>query len=99
MKSGYDCFVPHDLKHLKLNIDAELQSLINKANLLLGKLDGITTVLSNIVLFVSMYVQKEAVISSQIEVTQASLIDVFQKDRETSEIVIISKPLTIFLLE
>ncbi len=93
MKSGYDCFVPHDLKHLKLNIDAELQSLINKANLLLGKLDGIATVLPDIDLFVSMYVQKEAVISSQIEGTQASLIDVLQKDRknekikETSEIV------------
>ncbi len=86
IKSGYECFVPHDLKHLKLNIDAKLQSLINKANLLLGKLDGIATVLPDIDLFVSMYVQKEAVISSQIEGTQASLIDVLQKDRKNEKI-------------
>lgn len=37
-------------------------------------------------LFVSMYVQKEAVISSQIEGTQASLIDVLQKDRANEKI-------------
>ena len=86
MQSGYECFVPHDLKHLKLNIDAELQSLINKANLLLGKLDGMATILPDIDLFVSMYVQKEAVISSQIEGTQASLIDVLQKDRKQEKI-------------
>ena len=49
--------------------------------------------LPDIDLFVSMYVQKEAVISSQIEGTQASLVDVLQKDRtnekikETEEIV------------
>ena len=86
MQSGYECFVPHDLKHLKLNIDAELQSLINKANLLLGKLDGMATILPDIDLFVSMYVQKEAVISSQIEGTQASLIDVLQKDKKQEKI-------------
>ncbi len=86
MQSGYECFVPHDLKHLKLNINAELQSLINKANLLLGKLDGMATILPDIDLFVSMYVQKEAVISSQIEGTQASLIDVLQKDRKQEKI-------------
>lgn len=86
MQSGYECFVPHDLKHLKLNIDAELQSLINKANLLLGKLDGMATILPDIDLFVYMYVQKEAVISSQIEGTQASLTDVLQKDRKQEKI-------------
>ena len=30
IQSGYECFVPHDLKHLKLNLDAELQSLMIK---------------------------------------------------------------------
>ena len=86
MQSGYKCFIPHDLKHLKLNIDAELQSLINKANLLLGKLDGVATTLPDIDLFVSMHVQKEAVISSQIEGTHASLIDVLQKARKNEKI-------------
>ena len=86
MQSDYECVVPHDLKYLKLNIDGELQNLINRAYLLLGRLDGMATTLPDINLFVSMYVQKEAVISSQIEGTQASLIDVLQKDRKNEKI-------------
>ena len=86
MQSDYECFVPHDLKYLKLNIDGELQNLINRAYLLLGRSDGMATTLPDIDLFVSMYVQKEAVISSQIEGTQASLIDVLQKDRKNEKI-------------
>ena len=86
MQSDYECFVPQDLKYLKFNIDEELQNLINRAYLLLGRLDGMATTLPDINLFVSMYVQKEAVISSQIEGTQASLIDVLQKDRKNEKI-------------
>ena len=86
MQSNYECFVPHDLKYLKFNIDEEFQNLINRAYLLLGRLDGMATILPDINLFVSMYVQKEAVISSQIEGTQASLIDVLQKDRKNEKI-------------
>ena len=86
MQSDYECFVPHDLKYLKFNIDEEFQNLINRAYLLLGRLDGMATTLPDINLFVSMYVQKEAVISSQIEGTQASLIDVLQKDRKNEKI-------------
>ncbi len=86
MQSDYECFIPHNLKELKLDIDDQLQSLINKAYLLLGRLDGMAIILPDIDLFVSMYVQKEAVISSQIEGTQASLIDVLQKDRNNEKI-------------
>ena len=86
MQSNYECFVLHDLKYLKFNIDEEFQNLINRAYLLLGRLDGMATTLPDINLFVSMYVQKEAVISSQIEGTQASLIDVLQKDRKNEKI-------------
>lgn len=86
MQSNYECFVPQDLKYLKFNIDEEFQNLINRAYLLLGRLDGMATTLPDINLFVSMYVQKEAVISSQIEGTQASLIDVLQKDRKNEKI-------------
>ena len=86
MQSNYECFVPHDLKYLKFNIDEEFQNLINRAYLLLGRLDGMATTLPDINLFVSMYVQKEAVISSQIEGTQVSLIDVLQKDRKNEKI-------------
>lgn len=86
MQSDYECFIPHDLKELKLDIDGKLQNLINEAYLLLGRLDGMAITLPDIDLFVSMYVQKEAVISSQIEGTQASLVDVLQKDRNNEKI-------------
>ena len=86
MQSDYEYFVPHDLKYLKFNIDEELQNLINRAYLLLGRLDGMAITLPDIDLFVSMYVQKEAVISSQIEGTQASLVDVLQKDKRNEKI-------------
>ena len=86
MQSDYECFILHNLKELKLDIDDQLQSLINKAYLLLGRLDGMAITLPDIDLFVSMYVQKEAVISSQIEGTQASLIDVLQKYRNNEKI-------------
>ena len=86
MQSDYQCFVPHNLKDIKLNIDSEINALVNKAYLLLGRLDGMAITLPDIDLFVSMYVQKEAVISSQIEGTQASLVDVLQKDKEKEKI-------------
>ncbi len=93
METGYDCFIPHALKDIKIVLDDELTHLLYKAYLLLGKLDGVAVTLPDVDLFVSMYVQKEAVISSQIEGTQASLTDVLQKDKcvekiqETEEIV------------
>ena len=86
MQSDYQCFVPHNLKDIKLNIDSEINALVNKAYLLLGRLDGMAITLPDIDLFVSMYVQKEAVISSQIEGPQASLVDVLQKDKGKEKI-------------
>lgn len=85
-QSDYECFIPHNLKDLKTNIDDDMNRLINRAYLFLGRLDGMAITLPDIDLFVSMYVQKEAVISSQIEGTQASLVDVLQKDRKNEKI-------------
>jgi Fic family protein len=48
----------------------------------LGRLDGIATILPNPDLFVAMYIRKEAVLSSQIEGTRATLIDIL--DYETT---------------
>ncbi len=86
MQSDYECFVPRSLKEVKVYIDEEMNKLINKAYLLLGRLDGMAITLPDIDLFVPMYVQKEAVISSQIEGTQASLVDALQKDRNNEKI-------------
>lgn len=85
MQSGYGCFIPHNLKDLTITIDDDMNRLIHRAYLLLGRLDGMAITLPDIDLFVSMYVQKEAVISSQIEGTQASLVDVLQKDRKNKK--------------
>lgn len=86
IQSDYECFIPHSLKGIKIDVDDELNRLMNKAYLLLGRLDGMAITLPDVDLFVSMYVQKEAVISSQIEGTQASLVDVLQKDRDNEKI-------------
>jgi Fic family protein len=59
-------------------MDAEMFDLLSRADRALGRLDGSTEVLPNPDLFVMMYVRKEAVLSSQIEGTQASLADVLE---------------------
>lgn len=64
-------------------------SLLSAADRKLGRLDGITQILPNPELFVAMYVKKEAVLSSQIEGTQASLTDVLEintKDEKHEDI-------------
>ena len=74
---GYRSFVPKPLPpNPQLMLDSEMLDLLSKANLALGRLDRRRRMLPNADLFVAMYVNKEAVLSSQIEGTQASLVDV-----------------------
>ncbi len=52
----------------------------------LARLDGMGRILPNVDLFIAMYVRKEALLSSQIEGTQASLEDLFEfESGETPE--------------
>ena len=62
----------------------ELRGRFDEAHLALGRLDGISTFLPDISLFLYMYVRKEAVLSSMIEGTQSSLSDLmlFELDME-----------------
>lgn len=53
----------------------ELVELLDWATAAFGHLDGVTTVLPAPPLFIYMYVQKQVVLSSQIEGTQSSLSD------------------------
>lgn len=77
--TGYKAFRPNPLPPSPdLTIDNEMLSLLSKADRSLGRLDGVTQTLPNPDLFVSMYVKKEALLSSQIEGTQASLIEVLE---------------------
>lgn len=52
-----------------------IQGMLDKTNQLLGRLDGISVIIPDKILFLFMYVRKEAVVSSQIEGTQSSLAD------------------------
>jgi Fic family protein len=77
--TGYKAFDPKPLPpNPPLKIDVKLSRLLSEADLALGRLDGISTLLPNPDLFVSMYVRQEAVFSSQIDGTQTTLEDLFQ---------------------
>src|SRR5687768_14510993 len=95
--SGYRAFIPERLPPQPgIHYDAEMQDLLSKADRALGRLDGSIQTLPNPDLFVFMYVRKEAVLSSQIEGTQASIndlikaeADIFDADRpeDVSEVI------------
>lgn len=91
---GYSAFIPAKLPpEPPIIIDSEMQKLLSLADRKLGRLDGITQILPNPELFVAMYVKKEAVLSAQIEGTQASLVDVLNtpssetNDRAYNEVI------------
>lgn len=82
--SGYKAFIPTPLPpHPAIKIDENLQTLLWEATLLLARLDGMAYTLPNTDLFISMYVKKEALLSAQIEGTQASLEDLFEFEKGT----------------
>lgn len=73
----YKSFLPSPLPPSPdLQLDEQMNNLLIKANATLAQLEAISTRLPNIALFVSMYVRKEALLSSQIEGTQATLDDI-----------------------
>lgn len=73
----YKSFVPTALPPKPpLALDDALSSLLIKANCAVAKLEAIGSRLPSVPLFVSMYVRKEALLSSQIEGTQATLDDI-----------------------
>ena len=75
--TGYRAFIPSSFPPDPLPaLGPALVSSLARASTALGRLDGSTTVLPNPELFVSSFVNKEALLSSQIEGTQASLEDV-----------------------
>jgi Fic family protein len=83
--TGYDAFIPKELmpNGPAYTRDTEYERLISEAYLKLGELNGITQVLPDPDLFVAFYVQKEALLSSQIEGTQSSMDEVIQVDEQT----------------
>jgi len=75
---AYETFKPRPLPPVpSIEINDEMDRLIKRAYHLLGMLDGYSKLIPNKNLFLSMYVRKEALLSSQIEGTQATLDDLF----------------------
>ena len=73
----YKSFVPNPLPPSPpIELTEDIIALLVKANSQLAVLESLATHIPNIELFVSMYVRKEALMSSQIEGTQATLEDV-----------------------
>jgi len=81
---GYASFIPKPLPPIPpIRMDNKMMNILSQADRALGRLDGAREILPNPELFVYMYVRKEAVLSSQIEGTQASLMDLLEYEADT----------------
>lgn len=79
----YQSFVPSSLPPAPpLEMDGDMLKLLFEAHRSLSMLEGISSRIPDVDLFVSMYVRKEALLSSQIEGTQATLEDVLDPNAE-----------------
>jgi Fic family protein len=76
-ESAYKSFAPTPLPPKpSLELDSDTVALLVAATKQLALLDGRSSHIPNVNLFVSMYVRKEALMSTQLEGTQATLEDV-----------------------
>ena len=77
----YQSFRPSPLPpNPELNISSDIVKKLVEANRDLVQLDTAAKLIPNVELFISMYVRKEALISSQIEGTQCTLEDVLDPE-------------------
>lgn len=84
-EAEYKSFSPSPLPpNPPLVLDNETLDILVKANSRLAALDKMTELIPNINLFISMYVRKEALLSSQIEGTQTTLEDVLDPYIDTN---------------
>ena len=82
---SYKSFKPSDLPpNPNIEIDEDMLGLISEASRILGKLDQKSDEIPNKELYISMYIRKEALLSSQIEGTQATLDDIFDPNIGTN---------------
>lgn len=80
-EAAYQSFKPSPLPpNPELNINSDIVKKLVEANRDLVRLDTAAKLIPNVELFISMYVRKEALISSQIEGTQCTLDDVLDPE-------------------
>jgi len=83
---GYKAFIPNRFPPKQgFNLSADIIQKANFATLKLGKLDGITQLLPDVDFFIFMYIRKDAASSSQIEGTQATMIDAIEAESKISD--------------
>lgn len=84
--AGFSAFIPNSFPPRPLPaMDGEALSMLERATVLLGRLDGITELLPDVDFFITMYVAKEASLSSQLEGTQATLFDAIKAEASIRE--------------
>ena len=81
--AGFDAFVPASFPPTDLIIDDDLLLELGRADRALARLDGAASVLPAVDHFIRMYVFQEAATSSQIEGTQATLVEALEAGSET----------------
>ena len=82
---SYKSFYPTPLQNIELNkLDARTIELLSKANFELGRLNGMASNIIDIDMFLGSYVRKEALYSSKIEGTQATLEDILDSGNDSS---------------
>lgn len=78
---GYRMFIPISLPpDPPLKMDPSLENILSEADRAIGRLDGIGRMLPNPDLFITMYMKKEAVLSSQIEGIQTTFPDLLESE-------------------
>jgi len=82
---GFDAFIPKPFPPNDLDLEP-LGDLLERATLSLGRLVGSAEILPDPDLFVFMYVRREAVLSSQIEGTEASLVDLLEYEAQAEKV-------------
>jgi len=83
---GFRAFVPKPLPpEPPLIVSEAIQSLLGQAAANLGRLDSVSMLVPDPDRFVSLYVKQEAVLSSQIEGTQASLAELLDYEATENE--------------
>ncbi|MBO4699742.1 Fic family protein [bacterium] len=82
-ESAYYSFYPQPLPPVPaIEVDPEMLSLITDAHEKVAVLNSVSDRIPNKDLFISMYVRKEAILSSQIEGTQCTLDDVLDPEAD-----------------
>lgn len=83
--TSYQSFCPNPLPPVPgLEFDEDMLQILVKASRSLKQLDVSAQLIPNAELFISMYVRKEALMSSQMEGTQCTLDDILDPELDTN---------------